>query len=78
MGVLASSTERPPHVDVEAFPPDKKVLPDLLRTPPHEPEVFALALGTRVLAKTTVLQHLQLVLAVQVIAKAPAKMKSTS
>ena len=78
MGVLAASTERPPHVDVEAFPPDEKVLTDLFRAPPHEPEVFALAIGARVLAKTTVLQHLQLVLPVQVIAKAPAKIKSTS
>ena len=38
----------------------------------HEPEVFVLALPTRVLAQTTVLQYLHLVLAVQVVAKAPA------
>ena len=71
VGVLASTAERSPLVDVEPFAADKKVLANFFWAAPHETKVIALAVfAAGVLSKPTVLQLFQLVFAVQVVAKA--------
>ena len=65
-----------PLSHVKPFPPDQEVLPNLLRSPPHELEVLTLAslLLTRVLAKSSILHHLELVFAIQMITEAPRQL----
>ena len=71
VGVLASTAERSPLIDVKPFAADKKVLANFFRATPHETKVIALAVfAAGVLSKPTVLQLFQLVFAVQVVAKA--------
>lgn len=65
-----------PLSHVKPFPPDQEVLPNLLRSPPHELEVLTLAslLLTRVLAKSSILHHLELMFAIQMITEAPRQL----
>ena len=78
VGVFAAAAKRPPLVDVEPLAPDQKVLANLLRAAPHKAEVLALAgiFAARVFAITTVLQLFQLMFGVQMVTKAPIKLRT--
>ena len=70
---MFASTQWPPLSDIKTFSPDQEVLSNLLRSAPHKKEVitFASFLLTRILAKSAILQNLELVFPVQMVAEAP-------